>query len=238
MSDENHSILAGKATLKISISKANIKYRAGFFIPLIKGASDYAIRVRENEQSYKGRPLGDFYDQIRQDVVATVLMSVAAMESNINEFLFEDENFSILSKSAKDTAAELMDRNSILDKYQNTLGLLDAERFDKGTEANFQHASALIKLRNAITHFKPEWSDEQVFHRKLGKQLNGKFEPSPFFSEDKPLFPERCMSMGCADWAVKTSLRFILAFYEKAKCPPKFNKQFYQELIDRHTPSS
>ena len=31
----------------------------------------------------------------------------------------------------------------------------------------------LIKLRNGIVHFKPEWDDEAAEHEKLSKQLEG-----------------------------------------------------------------
>ena len=59
-------------------------------------------------------------------------------------------------------------------------------------EAAFDNVAALIKLRNALVHFKPEWSDEKREHLKIEKRLKGKFQLSPFLSPNDEFFPKRC----------------------------------------------
>ncbi len=48
----------------------------------------------------------------------------------------------------------------------------------------------LIELRNALTHFKPEWMDEADDHAKMSAKLSCKIDGSPF------LRPPNCYSRG------------------------------------------
>jgi hypothetical protein len=63
---------------------------------------------------------------------------------------------------------------------------------DKRLDPNISpvdNAVALIDLRNAVVHFRPEWSDERlVEHDELSTNLDGKFNHSAFFP-DEPMFP-------------------------------------------------
>jgi hypothetical protein len=39
-----------------------------------------------------------------------------------------------------------------------------------------------------------------------------------------PFFPDRCLSHGCANWAVETSLRFVREFCAAMTITPLFDK--------------
>jgi len=65
-----------------------------------------------------------------------------------------------------------------------------------------------------LVHFKPEWDNDQKKHRKIEEKLHGRFELNPFWPKDNPIFfPFKCLSHGCASWAVRSSMNFILQFF-------------------------
>ncbi len=45
--------------------------------------------------------------------------------------------------------------------------------------------------------------------------LGGRFETNPFVSDQSPFFPCRCLSHGCAEWAVKISSMFVDDFFNR-----------------------
>src|SRR4051794_19649554 len=65
--------------------------------------------------------------------------------------------------------------------------------------------SLLQQIRNAVVHFKPEWSHEIDKHGDITAAIVSRDLPlSPFACDRKSAFPRGCMSAGCADWAVST----------------------------------
>ena len=101
--------------------------------------------------------------------------------------------------------------------------LLKIESRTKDIVENRLNRHELMKLRNALVHFRPDWDSVQEHHGKLGKQLKGAFPPSPFVSSDTaPFFPTRCMSHGCAAWAVRTAWNFGDAFAVRLGTNSKF----------------
>ena len=103
----------------------------------------------------------------RAYVTAAIVFSVAFLEASINEFYLEarDSNQKTLeglSDAEIAVIAELWDtveQHTVLGKYQVALAACRKQRFDKGAEP-FQRTDALVKIRNALIHFRPEWSDE------------------------------------------------------------------------------
>jgi hypothetical protein len=178
-----------------------------------------------------GRSLGNFFNEQIACVSATVMLAAASLESNINEYFSEIEtSFPELSKNLRDDAFELIENKSILEKYQYALSFKGKAKFPIG-EQPYQDASALVRLRNALVHFKPEWHDEQEEHKKLEKQLVGKFSINPFIGENGVFFPQKCMSYGCTRSAVTSALRFMEKFSELSDLPFRFGK-----FLDRINP--
>ena len=153
------------------------------------------------ETANAGKPFGDFWEHIQAYSIATVLTSVAALESYANE-LFVDHAI-VFPELREDIMAklwELYEQKSILDKFDFALLLRQGKAFDKGASP-YQDITALIKLRNALTHYKPEWSNEQVEHAKVSSALKYKATHSSYFPPNEPLFPRAWASHGstCED---------------------------------------
>ncbi|MFI5720948.1 hypothetical protein [Nocardia sp. NPDC051750] len=105
-----------------------------------------------------------------------------------------------------DMAAE---KWSILDKFQFGLAVAGKPKMDSGVNPS-QNMKRLIKLRNALVHFKPEWQVHDVAH-KVEKDLKGIFADNQLYS-GAPWFPAVCLAAGCAKWACDTSSAFVDAW--------------------------
>jgi demethoxyubiquinone hydroxylase (CLK1/Coq7/Cat5 family) len=117
---------------------------------------------------------------------------------------------------------ELIDERPILEKFQLATVLKKKPRMNKGTPI-YQNAVTLIHMRNALIHFKPEWPEEKDVHKKIERQIESKFPLSPFF-QGNSIFPEKCMSHGCAEWSVQVALAFVEAFTTETGIENRYRK--------------
>lgn len=203
--------------------KGTLSVRSNLSAWHILAAGQFAREAGAIEELNKGKPFGDFYQDIASNVMAAVFFSVAALEAAINE-LFTDAD-----KTIPEHPTELTDefwklfeqKPSILPKYEWALLLKGKEPLDRGAPP-YQNADNLISLRNELVHYKPEWSYEDRKHKKLESRLIGKFDLSPFLAEGDSFFPKRCMCYSCAIWSVKTALNFMAAFSERAELRDPF----------------
>jgi hypothetical protein len=162
----------------------------------------------------------------RSYVTGAIISAVAGLEASINELYLEacDNNRNAL-QGLSDAAIAMLDEwweeiklKPILLKYQHTLLLVRAERFDKGASP-YQEVASLVQLRNALTHYKPEWDTELDVHEDLRKRLESRFKLNPFDVKSNLWFPHRCLGGGCAAWAVDASERFLEGFCDKRVIP-------------------
>jgi hypothetical protein len=190
-------------------------------------ACRFAARIEQVERENSGQPFGDFWDEILHNSLGVATLTVACLESYANELYVKGLIITpALNPAAAQEIAELIDRESILRKYSTALVVRVGKPLDRGIEP-VQNADTLIKLRNAVVHFRPEWSHEQDKHDKLSKILQHKFEPSAFF-RNQPMFPLAWASHGFAVWALQTTVTFLEHFYSEAgvECPlSKFQAQ-------------
>lgn len=174
--------------------------------------------------------------QYKACVSAAIVSAFAFLEATINEF-FGGEHYKAqrLSGEKPDPATiVIMSRlwkigafrnSSTFDKFQVALDIAQKEQFKKGSSlvANF---NALRDLRNALVHFEPDWaplSDEVEISNKLQKRLKGKFSLCPDLKgKANPFFPDKCMSYGCAKWAVRSSLAFADEFFQRMDLKPPY----------------
>lgn len=188
----------------------------------LMAAAYSARKTHEIEQLNAGKPFGEFYTEIIWNVSATVFFAVAGLEADVNEiFSASDTHFPQHDKLLVNQIWLLIEEKSILEKYDMVSVLRTNQGLNKG-EAPYDNVAGLIKLRNALVHFKPEWTDEKREHLKIERRLTGKFQLSPFLGPQDEFFPKRCMSHGCADWAVKTALMFRRELNKIAGLPDKF----------------
>lgn len=187
------------------------------------------IELRRDEASQKYDD--DSAIEHRALVMASIASSVSFIEAAINE-IFADaadkqhksEHIKQLDQETQDLLASLWEVESYpraastLDKYQAALKLAKKPILEKGKKP-FQDVKILIELRNALVHFKPEWvvadtgGVNQADLNILENKLKNKFPLNPFLKDARPLFPTRCMSHGCAKWAVISAITFAERFY-------------------------
>ncbi len=220
----------------------NISTRTYYSILHLKTADLFSNKAKEIEGKYEGEFDLVLTSELNSYVTSVILSSVAFLEANINETLSDifEGNSHFRSEIDKDKQEQLRKlwhlgiprtaSYSVLNKYETTLVLLVNKKLDKGCSP-IQDILQLIKLRNALIHFEPEWkswTESNNDKDKFFKALNGKFELNPFFSKEEPFFPQRCLGAGCAEWAVINSLKFVDEF-----CNLSGLKPLYGELRDK-----
>ncbi|WP_114717186.1 hypothetical protein [Vibrio cholerae] len=162
-----------------------------------------------------------YFQRVAHDsfVMNAIISSVCALEAHINEF-----SHLTLAELPNSTLAKFdvtsFEKQSIIDKYSIILDLLKKEPFDKSIEP-YQSVDLLIKLRNALVHYKPFIQPIEINYVgnvkpiKLVKQLKGKFNLNPLVADWTPLWTGKILSAGCANWAAESALNFIFMFSNK-----------------------
>ena len=157
-------------------------------------------------ESAAGR-LPRFDIEHRAVVTINVLSSVAFLEAAINELYQDaaDRHMGYIAPLPSEAVRALagawaqgIDRLRMLQKYQIACHLTRAEPFDPGTEP-FQLAALLVRLRNALVHYRPETrtaQDADSFERALASR----FPENALMAGSKgnPYFPDKCLGAGCS----------------------------------------
>ena len=213
------------------MSEAKLRFQSRLAIPCLQAAAHFAGLARSVELDHEGEELSAFYDQIRWYSLSSVIQAVTSLEANINEWFLDAEYLTDLDDEGRSAVVKMLDKESLLERYQTALLLTGATKFSERSDP-FQSVQILIRLRNSLVHFRPEWSDDQEDHEKLGKQLRGRFTLSPFFPDSSPVFPDRCMSGDLGKWAATAVLQFIQSFHLQSGTKTRFTEHFVA-TIDR-----
>lgn len=181
-------------------------------------------------------PIGTRSDH-RSYATSSVLASGAFIEACINEFIHtaSRDDLSHVEGAEARTGLELNERQQItaaggdlssesqtLERYQKVLQLLGRKQFDRGARP-FSEAKLLMRLRNELVHYKPQWRPEHSDERRSTDQHNlvvglmeRKFTPNPFYADSmNPYFPQKCLGHGCTSWAWKSALKFADCFFSR-----------------------
>ena len=198
--------------------KAEAHLIANFAWQHLKAATIFRDRVLILEDEHKNEPFGAFFEEIRSYVSACLMSSAASLEALINE-LFIAHNGELRSQ-LKDFDEEFwgkqgIERRQILAKYQLALKMLNVQQLDDQTSP-YQETWALIELRNALVHYKPTWDPDRQRKVELIEVLFGRFPLSPFPDTGADFVSMKCMSGGCAEWAVSTTLSFMRECHNRA----------------------
>jgi hypothetical protein len=219
---ESESVDASEEIIRSRIYYSNNHFRT---------ACNFAEIAKSIESNHNILKNGINYEkavELNSYVTSVIFSSVAFLEACVNEFFCDiSENnaysFKVLPKQQK-LIQEMwgygIPRTAsypIIKKYQIVLSLLNKNKFDESRKPT-QDVAILIKLRNALVHYEPEWrsweekqKESDIFYKKL----KGKFEPSKFFDSNEPYFPNRCLSSACAKWAIEAAVQFTDEFYLK-----------------------
>ncbi len=194
------------------------KSRTGLALHHLLAAARFTARIGVVERENAGQPFGDFWEEILQHSLAVATLSVACVECYANELFFEQSAITPhLNPVAARVIAESLDRDPILRRYAAVYAIRTGKDLDLGA-AEIQDMDRLIRLRNAVVHFKPEWFEEQNRHAKVSRQLHYRFEGSPFLPGER-LFPKAWASHSFAVWALRSTVGFLDYFYGQIRQP-------------------
>ena len=141
-----------------------------------------------------------------------MLTTVASLEAYANELFFDRTTvFPGYSEELLNHLWEAYEKKPMLDKFDFALLLMRKPKLNRGARP-VQDVDDLVELRNALTHFKPEWENEAVRHKKLSDRLQSKIEGSSFLPQNELLLPRRWASHNCTAWAVKNALALAKEF--------------------------
>ncbi len=118
----------------------------------------------------------------------------------------------------------MVERSKILQKYQFVLTAANKDAFNRGNSP-YQEVDNLIKLRNALVHYKPEWDTDLKNHKVIENRLKSRFNINPFSHDSSVFFPKKCLGHGCAEWSVKSTIEFIEDFYRRMGFTPKWDEE-------------
>jgi hypothetical protein len=205
---------------------ASIRLKHSFSKQHLAAADYFAREAEAVEMAAAAQPDAVAH---RAYVTGGIISAVAALESSINELFLEaaDRNPHTLPGVPEAVLSRMaglwphIERNALLDKYQVALTLADKPRLDRG-DAEYQHATSVVKLRDALVHYKPEWDDEAEVHAQLEKRLQSKFSGNPFAPPGSLWFPHVCLGSGCAKWCVKVVTDFSGEFCRSLSIPARF----------------
>jgi hypothetical protein len=202
----------------------------------IQAAALFARRSSQLEKEHGGQNVvtSGVFTEHRACVTGAILSAVSFLEAEINEI------FADAADDQREHIYQLGDvifllgrmwalgvprtaSYPILDKYQIALALADRQEFDRGA-APFQDVRLLLRLRNALVHYEPEYTARDASSsRRLEQNLRGRFPLNPLTGSRTPFFPELCMSHGCAKWAVESSVKFVDDFCGRMGLTPVFD---------------
>lgn len=219
----NHIVQPPAGQLQAVGLQATGRVIANFALQHLTAAALFRNHVARVESQNAGQSFGAFFEDIQSYGSACIMSSAAALEAFINE-LFIAPSGKLRSLIA-DFEADFwgrggIERKSILDKYQQALAMLNMPELDEDMSP-YRDAWGLIELRNALVHFKPTWDPVRRRQIELEEALAGQFALSPFPGAGADFVTMKCMSAGCASWAVATVVGFVREFDSRAQLDAK-----------------
>lgn len=203
--------------------RADVRY--SFTASFLHAAAIFVRRAYGIESEVRDAVDGDRIAEHRGYVVAAVMQSVAALEAEIYEITVHGPGHHLgsnrLDADARDFLAPLaamIDDQEVLERYVAVLHLLRKEPLARDGSL-WENVSLLVRLRNALVHYKSRWGSEIDTTKLLASLRKLKLQRPPFISEHEFFFPNQCLSAACAGWAVSTSLSFLLEFYSRLGLP-------------------
>lgn len=228
--------ITGDASIELPLPtvEAYGKSELSFSLYHLLSVSFFLKETQRIENEFNGSTITSAEENAHRSCVIGGIMSIiASLEATINEFLIEAKdsqekwlkqitvllnNWEII-ESGK-TFLDLLKNKNILEKYQMTCRALRIPTFKAG-ENPYQDIAHFIELRNALVHYKPEWSEAPKISAKLEDNLRNDFSLNPF-SKSSRFFPTKCLSHGCIKWGLDRCESFIREFYAKIGQPQRY----------------
>ena len=188
----------------------------------MKSAYIFAQQAQLVEERNAGQEFGPFFEKIRTFVSSTIIMSVCALEANINEHFRQKKGIlRDFSEDQRITIFRKIEKLPVLDKYQLGLLLNKRDEINFNTEP-FESLQYLVLFRNMMVHFKSEYDSELEYSGRLEKKLRAKITQSPFTKTSPGFLTHRAMSFSCARWSANTVLQFSRDYCKRLGILDKF----------------
>jgi hypothetical protein len=150
------------------------RVRANLAVNHLLSAAMFSRRVGKVEAEHAGEKFSGFYDEILPNASACVLLTTASLEAYANEmFINREKHLPDIPEVAMNAIWRSAERATLSEKFDLFAQLKSAPAVGWWSKSPAQDIQALVKLRNALTHFRPEWDDEQVSHDKLARPCAG-----------------------------------------------------------------
>lgn len=236
MSDEHKISLSLTDVFTVTDAVGDIRLRSSLTTQRIQSAVLFANWAKLIEEQ---RTLGAQIDH-RAYVISSITESVAFLEATASEFLCNVLDGVLLPWMPKMTEDviitfkneyETLEWEPIVEKFKSILKICGLEPISNGSQPG-QDCNTLIKLRNDLTHYKPQWrmtgKNKSSADESRVTKLDGRFSTNPFVSEHNPFFPDRVLGFGCAEWAINTAVKYADEFYIRLQVRPP-----YEDIKDR-----
>jgi hypothetical protein len=213
--------------------------RSHFSIQHIWSAAHFARVAGRIEAGHQSASASDAFFRHRAYVTTAIATAVAALEASVNELFSDaaDDNSLAISSLGADTISLFAEmwrlgiprtaRYPILDKFQIALSLAKRSPMDPGSSP-YQEVATVVAVRNALIHYEPVWMRAGVAETPLGEEhrleklLRGRFTLNPLAGPGNPYFPDKCLSYGCAAWAVTHTIAFTDAAFGRLGLTPRY----------------
>lgn len=223
-------LFAESGSFKVETGAATMATRINSAIPYLMAAARYSRLVGQVESTNAGRDFGDFWDEMRDHAVSCVFFADAAIESYANELfadasrLFPQQFIAGLSLLWSD-----IERKNSLEKLNLALSLRNRPKLDRRLPL-LKAIGATGRLRDELTHFKPEWSHEPKKHATISSVLSGYFQPNQWMQSEL-VFPRAWVGHSCTTWAVNTAIEFLKHFEVQADLTTRTRWQDFQSRM-------
>lgn len=215
----------------VTFGTARARMRAYFSSYHLWAAMDFASKSNVIESAHSGPPRFDI--EHRALVIASVVEAAAFLESAINELYvdcLEDHSSYIKALSVPVIAAlraQWTDWHKngraaqpTLEKFDAALRCAGIAPFNHGT-APYQGAYDVLRLRNALVHYTPEWVPSDKPHRF--DALRSRFQENALMrNAGNAYFPDKCLGAGCANWCITSALAFADNFHAQLRLRPNY----------------
>jgi hypothetical protein len=196
----------------------------------LKSALILSNKCLETEKSIGPRKRGVLIEEYKAYFYGAIFNCVSYLESYINELFVDISEGNFHNIKIDDTSIiqikELWNLNipkiascKTIDKYQVMLIICNKSLFKKSLRP-YQDVDIIIKLRNSLIHYEPEYiqstfknPDAQL--HKFEKLLHERIEINPFATKLDDYYPTKIISYSCCNWAIKSISNFIDDFNNK-----------------------
>ncbi|ABD10271.1 hypothetical protein ThrDRAFT_01695 [Frankia casuarinae] len=248
MGEEKDAVVAVETVLAAAtVGSVKVRLRSYFSSHYLYSAQFFSSEAGRIEVAARERGESPLFDpRHRAFVISSITASCAFLEAMVNELLediadgFADGVFSDYVSPLPDNTKRViavfwrkekagrvetvLEKSDVLTKLDMILATAGLPRIDTSRRP-WQEVDLVIKIRNALTHYKPQSLGDDDVHY-LTKKLQGgdRFQLNPLVSSGNPYFPDKALGHGCADWAWRSCKQLADEFSDALGIMPNYRR--------------